>query len=113
MDNARSQQAALKLSAIATAIALVIGGPMATQAQEDDDQNLEEIVVTGTRIKQREDYVSPNPVTTFDAHRMENLGSSTSPTPCRRSRRTFRSSIRPTRAAAPSSSARRSPTCAA
>ena len=40
MDNARSQQAALKLSAIATAIALVIGTPMATQAQEDDDQNL-------------------------------------------------------------------------
>ena len=74
MDNARSQQATLKLSAIATAIALVIGAPMATQAQEDDDQNLEEIVVTGSRIRQREDYISPNPVSTFDAERMDNLG---------------------------------------
>ena len=74
MDNARSQQATLKLSAIATAIALVIGAPMATQAQEDDDQNLEEIVVTGSRIRQRDDYISPNPVSTFDAERMDNLG---------------------------------------
>ena len=74
MDNARSQQAALKLSAIATAIALVIGAPMATQAQEDDEQSLEEVVVTGSRIRQRDDYVSANPVSTFDAQKMESLG---------------------------------------
>jgi iron complex outermembrane receptor protein len=35
---------------------------------------LEEITITGTRIKQREDYVAPNPISTFNADDMLNLG---------------------------------------
>jgi outer membrane receptor protein involved in Fe transport len=45
----------------------------AQESDEGGETDLEEVVVTGSRI-QREDYVSPNPVSTFDAQRMENLG---------------------------------------
>jgi outer membrane receptor protein involved in Fe transport len=44
------------------------------QQQAEPEDSLEEVVVTGSRIRQREDYISPNPVSTFDAERMENLG---------------------------------------
>jgi len=65
----------LKMSAIATAVALVIGTPVAQAQQANQaEQSLDEIVVTGSRIRQRDDYVSPNPVSTFDSERMENLG---------------------------------------
>src|SRR5262245_4961677 len=65
----------LKMSAIATAVVLVIGTPVARAQQANQpEQSLDEIVVTGSRIRQRDDYVSPNPVSTFDSERMENLG---------------------------------------
>lgn len=38
------------------------------------EEELEEIRVTGTRIQQRADFVSPNPVTTFGAADLEKLG---------------------------------------
>ncbi len=41
-------------------------------AQEQPVEELEEVQVTGTRIV-REDYVSPNPVQTFDAQQLERL----------------------------------------
>jgi len=62
-----SKQTTLKLSAVAAAVALVIGTPVAHAQDNPADQNLEEIVVTGSRIRQREDYVSANPVSTFDS----------------------------------------------
>lgn len=68
----------LQMSAIAAAVAMFLGVPNGSvKAQEAGAQapiSLEEIVVTGSRIRQREDYVSPNPVSTFDAQRMESLG---------------------------------------
>ena len=66
----------LQLSALAVAIAFSLAAPLQTtlaQEQPSEQRNLEEIVVTGSRI-QRSDYVSPNPVSTFDAAKMESLG---------------------------------------
>jgi hypothetical protein len=40
---------------------------MAAEAAEEEVVELEEVQVTGTRIRQRADYVSPNPVQTIDA----------------------------------------------
>ena len=74
MITQHSKQSTLKLSAVAAAVALVIGTPVAHAQDNPADQNLEEIVVTGSRIRQREDYVSPNPVSTFDSEKMDNLG---------------------------------------
>ncbi len=67
---------ARKSSALATAVAIALGSSAAEAQQQarGADTSLDEIVVTGSRIRQREDYVSPNPVSTFDAARMENLG---------------------------------------
>ncbi len=42
-------------------------------AAEEEDLELEEVQVTGSRI-QRSDFVSPNPITTFDAADLERLG---------------------------------------
>lgn len=77
MSTANRRLGALKASALATAVAIAFGSPPAAEAQEEarnPSTSLDEIVVTGSRIRQREDYVSPNPVSTFDAARMENLG---------------------------------------
>ncbi|HEX5049681.1 MAG TPA: TonB-dependent receptor [Gammaproteobacteria bacterium] len=64
------------MTALAGAIAFALGAPLQiSHAQERTDQAAgpEEIVVTGSRIRQREDYASPNPVSTFDSAKMENL----------------------------------------
>src|SRR5215471_1879719 len=60
-------------------VALLMWGPAQTAlAQQASDQksgqNLEEVVVTGSRIRQNQDYASPNPISTFDAQKMESLG---------------------------------------
>jgi iron complex outermembrane receptor protein len=67
-------------TSVAGAVALALLGASA-QAQEstttpsaDTDFILEEITITGTRIKQRNDYVAPNPITTFSSNEMQNLG---------------------------------------
>jgi outer membrane receptor protein involved in Fe transport len=64
------------VSALAVAVACLLNSPIrsADAQQSQQDPSLEEVVVTGSRIRQRDDYVSPNPVSTFDAQRMENLG---------------------------------------
>jgi len=46
----------------------------AAQQQQAQQSGLEEITVTGSRIHQNQDYASPNPISTFDAQKMENLG---------------------------------------
>jgi outer membrane receptor protein involved in Fe transport len=63
------------------AIALGLGITTSAYAQQatqpaaaNNPGTLEEVTVTGTRIKQRADYVSPNPITTIDASEMQRLG---------------------------------------
>jgi outer membrane receptor protein involved in Fe transport len=66
----------LQLTAMAIAVAASLVAFQSVNAQEQpaaSGQKPEEIVVTGSRIKQREDYVSPNPVSTFDSEKMEHL----------------------------------------
>jgi len=62
-------------------IALGLGITTAAYAQEtsgptQDERalTLDEVTVTGTRIKQRSDYVSPNPISTIDSTEMQRLG---------------------------------------
>lgn len=43
-------------------------------AAEGEDIELDEVQVTGSRILQRQDYVSPNPVQTVDSTQLEQLG---------------------------------------
>src|SRR4051812_17620025 len=61
------------------AIALGLGITTSAYAQEASEQKsspttLDEVTVTGSRIKQREDYVSPNPIQTIDSAEMQRLG---------------------------------------
>jgi outer membrane receptor protein involved in Fe transport len=70
----------LRLRALAYAIAATLAAGTAANvsaqqapAPASQPNSLEEITVTGTRI-QHSDYVSPNPVNTFDAQKMQNLG---------------------------------------
>ncbi|MCC6203335.1 MAG: TonB-dependent receptor, partial [Gammaproteobacteria bacterium] len=49
------------------------GTVLAQNSEDSGDEVLEEIIVTGTRIK-RQDFESPNPVSTWDAAELENLG---------------------------------------
>jgi iron complex outermembrane recepter protein len=65
----------LQLSALAVAVAVSLASAVQpARAQEAAaGAQPEEIVVTGSRIRQRDDYISPNPVSTFDAQKMENL----------------------------------------
>ena len=63
------------------AIALALGITTSAHAQEADKPkeeprpiSLDEVTVTGTRIKQRDDYTSPNPIQTIDASEMKRLG---------------------------------------
>lgn len=65
----------------ACALAFSIGftgtalGQQAPPAQGGDDpQSLEEITVTGSRIRRTTDFDSPNPVTVVDADYLQNLG---------------------------------------
>ncbi len=69
---------------VACAVALLLGTSVAVRAQETSGDAktgegrpitlLEEVTVTGTRIKQRADYVSPNPIQTIDASEIQRLG---------------------------------------
>ena len=68
----------LKVGALC-AIALGLGITTGAYAQEAGEQKnspatLDEVTVTGSRIKQREDYVSPNPIQTIDSAEMQRLG---------------------------------------
>lgn len=65
------------------AVAAILGGAtlaahpaltFAGQAAEEEVLELEEVQITGTRIIQNADFVSPNPVSTFDAADLERLG---------------------------------------
>jgi iron complex outermembrane recepter protein len=59
----------------AAAISLSLSGVAHAQERRAAGlDSLEEVVITGTRIRQREDYVSPNPVATFGAEELQNLG---------------------------------------
>jgi len=66
---------------VRAAVAFAIGSSVAVvsqnagaQAAEEQATELEEVQVTGTRILGNADYVSPNPVSTFDAADLERLG---------------------------------------
>lgn len=48
--------------------------PEARSAEEPSVEELAEVQVTGTRIIQRQDYVSPTPTTTFSGDDLEKLG---------------------------------------
>lgn len=63
---------------VRAAVAAVLGSiafaaTMPVSAADDSADTLEEVQVTGTRI-QRKDFVSPNPITTFEAADLERLG---------------------------------------
>jgi iron complex outermembrane receptor protein len=61
-------------TAIATAVAAVISGPYAhVQAQVDTDAQIEEIVVTGSRIARR-DLTAPSPVSVVTAEHIAQTG---------------------------------------
>src|SRR6478672_5192201 len=60
--------------ALALATTLLPIQSAVAQQQPAQQSGLEEITVTGSRIHQNQDYASPNPISTFDAQKMENLG---------------------------------------
>ncbi len=60
--------------ALALATAVLPAQQAAAQQQQSQQTGLEEITVTGSRIHQNQDYASPNPISTFDAQKMESLG---------------------------------------
>jgi outer membrane receptor protein involved in Fe transport len=64
---------ALGLGITTSAYAQDAANPQAAE-QKNSPLTLDEVTVTGTRIKQREDYVSPNPIQTIDASEMQRLG---------------------------------------
>src|SRR5689334_4010774 len=69
---------------VACAVALLLGAQSALSADDTSQESkseqakaaalLDEVTVTGTRIKQRADYVSPNPIQTIDASEIQRLG---------------------------------------
>jgi iron complex outermembrane receptor protein len=59
--------------AAALGTSVMWGAVPQVMAAEEEDVELEEVQVTGSRI-QRSDFVSPNPITTFDAADLERLG---------------------------------------
>jgi hypothetical protein len=63
---------ALGLGITTSAYAQEAGQPASSEPKSS--LTLDEITVTGTRIKQREDYVSPNPIQTIDSTEMNRLG---------------------------------------
>lgn len=63
------------VAAIIGAAAIAAHAPVALAAESTEEViELEEVQVTGSRILQNADFVSPNPVTTFDAEDLERLG---------------------------------------
>ena len=107
------------LTLLSTCVALALASTLlpiqsaVAQQQPAQQSGLEEITVTGSRIHQNQDYASPNPISTIDAQEMENLGHRQ-----HLGRHDADAAERvavqaATRAAARSSSARHSRTCAA
>jgi iron complex outermembrane receptor protein len=71
-----TRHANLRSNLVRAAVAVIIGSAFSTAqaaAAADSADTLEEVQVTGTRIT-RADFVSPNPITTFDAQDLERLG---------------------------------------
>jgi iron complex outermembrane recepter protein len=62
-------------SVVRAAVAAVLGTSLMGASYAADEQtDLDEVQVTGTRIQQRGDYVSPTPMATFVAEDLEKLG---------------------------------------
>src|SRR5262245_55838635 len=73
--NMQATSKGARVSALAIAIGTILGG-RAAEAQEQAEQpsaTLEEITVTGTRIR-RDGYTAPTPTTIVDSEYMESLG---------------------------------------
>ncbi len=76
----RSPAAGPSVSVLSGCIALALATTLlpirsaVAQQQQTQQSGLEEITVTGSRIHQNQDYASPNPISTFDAQKMESLG---------------------------------------
>jgi len=62
--------------AIAVAVAVALGIPPVTPASAQDDDAIEEIVVTGSRLTRR-DFTSPSPIATIDRGTLLNSGQPT------------------------------------
>lgn len=64
---------------VACAVALLLGTHDAYSQDSNSEEakspiSLDEVTITGSRIKQRADYVSPNPIQTIDSSEIERLG---------------------------------------
>lgn len=62
-----------RVKILACTISSIIAGLSSVPATFAQEEQLDEIVVTGSRIR-RQDYNSANPVATFDASELDNLG---------------------------------------
>ena len=72
-DNGRGPL--LVRAAVAAAMgAVLVAGAAPVWAADAEDAELDEVQVTGTRIVQRADYVSPTPTLTFSGEDLEKLG---------------------------------------
>ena len=73
ISNTRDQAKGLNLTVLASTISALLGGTAAAQAQQaqQNNQGLEEITVTGSRIVRR-DLQAASPIVTIDAARLEN-----------------------------------------
>ena len=65
---------AMALSAGITTNAYAQEADKPTSGESRSALSLDEVTVTGTRIKQRDDYISPNPIQTIDSSEMKRLG---------------------------------------
>src|SRR5688572_19497406 len=71
---AQTQRRTLYAMALAIGLTGTATGQEAPPAQGADELSLEEITVTGSRIRRTTDFDSPNPVTVVDADYLQNLG---------------------------------------
>ena len=74
VERLRIPEPSIKSLAVGVALALLPLHWAAAQDQPASQNGPEEITVTGSRIHQNQDYASPNPISTFDAQKMESLG---------------------------------------
>jgi outer membrane receptor protein involved in Fe transport len=75
MTSGEARPAAFLISGLVAAITVLLT-PLVGSAQDDDEQYVEEIVVTGSRIARR-DFTAPSPITTVDRSTIENSGQPT------------------------------------
>jgi outer membrane receptor protein involved in Fe transport len=84
-DQASTDLASAHLIRVGALCAIALGLGITTSAYSQEAEkpasseqrapvSLDEVTVTGTRIKQRDDYVSPNPIQTIDSGEMKRLG---------------------------------------